>query len=209
MVLPQRTVGWLVVLVTGGLVVSACGGSGNSSEGEGAATPSGAVSADDPLVRAIADDVHADPDAPFDSRDSAERFAGDIVGSIGEDRLAELGFTVLEIPDEFQVDWTTEEVDTIIASIDRCVDVAAAAGSSLPVELSEAEQDCVLCELGDDFYLESLRPNSRLVGTRRSGTHTVRRWRRSSSQPCGRVVWGLVRLAEMSRPGRQRWQSWG
>ncbi len=110
-----------------------------------------------PLVQAIAEDILADPNAPFFSRVSADCFAVEIVSSIGEQRLGELGFTVTNIPDEFQTDWSGEEVDTIIASLETCADLAEAARNSLPDEMSSQEKDCVLNELGDDFFIDALR----------------------------------------------------
>ena len=139
--------GWIGRL---GVVAACLALAASCSSGDDASTK-------DPLVVAIAEDILADPDAPFFSRDSADCFAVEIVSLIGEGRLNELGFTVTNIPDEFQTDWSSEEVDTIIESLETCADLDEAARNSLPDEMSSGEKDCVLRELGDDFFLDALR----------------------------------------------------
>ncbi len=140
----RRLLNWWIVGVSCVVVPASCGGSDQTAT-------------DEPLVRAIADDVHLDPDAPFATEAEAECFAVELVGLVGGDRLAELGFSVEDIPDEFQVAWSPDEVDIIISSIESCVDVPEAARAGLPAELSDAEKDCILDELGDGFYLDTLR----------------------------------------------------
>ena len=61
------------------LVAASCGDDG------------GDASADSPLVQAIIDDVMADEDPLSTDRAEVECFVTGIVGSLGEDRLRELG----------------------------------------------------------------------------------------------------------------------
>ena len=100
------------------------------------------ASATDSLVQAIAEDLLADPNAPFSSQGSADCFAVEIVSSIGEARLNELGFTVTNIPDEFQTNWTSDEVDTIIGQM------LAGRFRHMPV-VDGANGLCGLVSLGD------------------------------------------------------------
>jgi hypothetical protein len=111
-----------------------------------------------PLAQAIATDIIAGGDTPF-GRDptSADCFATRIVESIGAERLNELGFTLNTIPDEFLTDWNATEVDTIIESIDHCIDIAALTRETWLAAVSDEDTECVLGEIGDDFYLDFLR----------------------------------------------------
>ena len=153
----QLWIGRLGVVAACLLLVGSCGDSDETSTTDPVQADGGDASTSDPLVQAIAENILADPNAPFFSRASADCFAVEIVASIGEERLDELGFTLTSIPDEFQTDWSGEEVDTIMASLEACADLDEAARNSLPDEMSDGDKDCVLRELGDDFFVDALR----------------------------------------------------
>jgi hypothetical protein len=151
----------LVGVLLAGFALAACGGGdepvGDQPVGD-QAVRNEIVEAVDPLAQAIADDVVADLGSPFEGdRASADCFAIEIVGAIGSDRLAELGFSVESIPNELHTDWTAEEVDVIIGRFEGCVDVAALTETTVATVMSGEDVDCVLAEIGDQFYLEVLR----------------------------------------------------
>ncbi len=163
----QLWIGRLGVVAACLLLVGSCGDSDETSTTDPVQADGGDASTSDPLVQAIAENILADPNAPFFSRASADCFAVEIMASIGEERLDELGFTLTSIPDEFQTDWSGEEVDTIMASLEACADLDEAARNSLPDEMSDGDKDCVLRELGDDFFVDAL------AGRIRAGTDSA------------------------------------
>lgn len=76
--------------------------------------------------------------------------------AIGADRLNELGFTTDSIPAELRADWSDEEIDIIVDSLDGCVDIEAITKTALLADVSEQDQNCILGEIGNDFFLITL-----------------------------------------------------
>ena len=134
----------LMILGAIAIVASACGG----DDDDGAV-----AAADSPLVGAIAEQIveGSDPDSPIGTQEEAECWAGRIVGGIGEGRLAELGVTADNVQDIEEYDFTDGEIDTIVGSLNDCVDLQSLMAEQMVGDLGEEAANCVAGELDDDF----------------------------------------------------------
>lgn len=130
------------------LVAAACGGDDDD----------GAVDVDDsPLAAAIADDVMSEDGAPVTDRAEAECFAGNVVGRIGEDRLGELGVTVDSVGDIPDIDFTDDELNTLLDSLTDCVDLEAAMAEEFAEDFGAEAAECLASELGEDTLVDLMR----------------------------------------------------
>lgn len=125
--------------------VAACGGGG---DGDGAA--------DSPLAKALAADMLAEGDSPVSSEEDANCWAGKVVSEIGEDRLTELGMTETNLPDIDEMDFTTDEVSTIVDSMFECVDVKAAFAAEFESDFGAEAAGCLADGLDEQFVKEIL-----------------------------------------------------
>lgn len=131
----------LAVALTFG--VAACGGGGDSA-------------ADSPLAKALAADILAEGDSPVASEEEAECWAGKVVSEVGEDRLTELGMTEANVPDIDEMDFTTDEVSSIVDSMFECVDVKAAFAEEFESDFGAEAAGCLADGLDEEFVKEIL-----------------------------------------------------
>jgi len=92
------------------LIATACGGDDDG--------------ADSPLAQAIADEIQGGGGG-FDTREDAECFAGKVVSAIGEDRMADLGVTVDNVPELEELSLNDGEIDSVVDAMDDCLDLDA------------------------------------------------------------------------------------
>lgn len=128
------------------LVAGACGGDDGGD----------AASTDDPLVQALATQASqdSDPGSPLTNQEDAECWAARVVGGIGEERLAELGITETTVGDVGDYSWTSEEIDTIVDSLDSCIDLEQAIAQTLVEDFGEEGANCVAGELDGGLLKE-------------------------------------------------------
>lgn len=147
----------LLVLAVSALVLGACGDDDDdATAGGGDGGP--AQAADGPLVDAITEAIMADaaddPDMPF-SESEIRCFAGSFVGSVGADRLEELGVTPETVADtEFDdFEWTEAELNMAASSLTDCIDVTALlVDSMMQFGVSEEEATCVAEAVPADVF---------------------------------------------------------
>lgn len=125
------------------LVATACGGDDD-------------VSVDgSPVAAALADQMMSDDDgAPITSREEAECFAGKTVGSIGEDRLAELGVTASNVGDIEDIAFTDDEINSVVDALGDCIDIEAAMAQEFEDDFAPEDASCLASELGEDTLKE-------------------------------------------------------
>lgn len=136
-----------IVAVAASLVIlaSACGDDGGGS----------VASADDPLVQAIVDDVMADGDGVTSERAEAECFVGGVVGSLGKDRLAELGVTESNVPGLDEIAWTEQEANTLVDRLFGCMDLTDNFIEQMDLgDIDESQRDCVSGVFSEDVLKE-------------------------------------------------------
>jgi hypothetical protein len=131
---------WLIVALVAvlSLVAASCGDDG------------GDASADSPLVQAIVDDVMADEDPLSTDRAEVECFVTGIVGSLGEDRLRELGIAETNVPDIDELDLKSDEVDVFVDSLLDCIDTSALMAESLAEDFESDEAQCIAEQFDED-----------------------------------------------------------
>jgi hypothetical protein len=134
----------LAVALTFG--VAACGG---GDDGGGAA-------ADSPLAKALAANIQAEEDGLVNSEEEAECWAGKVVSEIGEDRLTELGMTEANVPDIDEMDFTSDEVSSVVESMFECIDVKAAFTAELESDFGAEAAGCLADGLDEEFVKEIL-----------------------------------------------------
>lgn len=135
----KRVVGVMVALM---LVGAACGGDDDA-----------VAASDSPLVAALADEISSneDGDSPFSNREEAECWAGRIVGGIGEGRLTELGVTAEDVGEIGDYNFTEDEIDVIVDSMDKCIDLKAALAETFTEDFGAEGAECVADELDGDL----------------------------------------------------------
>lgn len=131
---------FLVVALAG----AACGG---DDDGDAVSVEDSAVAA------ALADSVmdSEDDSSPITSREDAECFAGQTVGSIGEDRLAELGVTASNVGEIDEIDFTESEINLIVDALGDCIDLEQAMADEFAEDFGQEAADCLAGELGEDL----------------------------------------------------------
>lgn len=138
-----------------GVAVLLLGACGDDDDSPGGAAPGGAASGElvDAISAAIVD--AQDPDGPI-GRSEADCFAGRFVGSVGDDRLEQLGVTAEAVRSgtSFEdFDWNDAEIEQAVDSLVDCVDFDAFLTAEMLAEGFSAEQaSCVLDALGDDLW---------------------------------------------------------
>ena len=149
----RRSLAILALVAT----VAACGGD-DSDGGDTAA-------ADTPVGRALTEEFMAESDdSPISTEEEARCVAGGIVSGIGEDRLEELGVTAdsavgSEIDD---IDFTADEVSTIVDAMFDCVDVQAALATEFEEDFGAEGAQCVAENLDEDLMRDLMA--SSMVG---------------------------------------------
>lgn len=139
----------LAALLTLTVLATACGDDG---DGGGSATP---ASADSPLVQAIVDDVLEDGDGVTTDRDEAECFVGGVVDEIGEDRIRALGVSEENVAGLDEIDWTTEEAESVVDKLFSCMDLTENFIDQMEFgDLDEGQTDCVRGVFTEDVLKE-------------------------------------------------------
>jgi hypothetical protein len=137
------------------LVVVACGGDG-SVGGNGTG---------DSLADAFAEQLIGNGELRLDDG-QVDCFAGQVISTVTEGRLGALGFTIDTIPSLYETDWTDEEIDLLVNSLDACVggDPDSVKVILIGPTLARAQPnvaDCYAAEVaaaaGEDFYLDVFR----------------------------------------------------
>ncbi len=123
--------------------VAACGGGGDSA-------------ADSPLAEALAANMQAEEEGLVNSEEDAECWAGKVVSDIGEDRLAELGMTETDVPDIDEMDFTSDEVSSVVDSMFECIDVKAAFAAEFESDFGAEAAGCLADGLDEQFVKEIL-----------------------------------------------------
>lgn len=144
----------MATLMTVVVLATACGDDGGGG--------GSAVSANDPLVQAIVDDVLADSNGITADRGEAECFVTGVVGTVGKARLSELGVTETNIQNLDEIDWTDQEAESVIDDMFRCMDMAQTFVQQMDLgDLDSAQSDCVRGVFTEDvlkdFFLASFR----------------------------------------------------
>lgn len=111
----KKTLKLVAALAAVAMMAGACG----DDDGGGG----GSASADSPLVQAIVDDVMADSDGITTDRAEAECFVGGVVGTLGEDRLNELGVTEDNVVGLDEIEWTEDEATSVVDKMFDCIDM--------------------------------------------------------------------------------------
>ncbi|MEQ8840954.1 MAG: hypothetical protein RIB98_08230 [Acidimicrobiales bacterium] len=137
-------------------VVLLAGACGDDDGGGGNAAPS-----DSPLVQAIADDMMDDEGSLTADRSEAECFASNVVGTVGEDRLNELGVTAADVGDIDGVAWTQSEAETIVDGMFSCIDMGESFVDDMDFgELDSEQEACIRGIFTEDvlkgFFVSSL-----------------------------------------------------
>lgn len=129
------------------LLATACGDDG----GGGISGIDGAASADDPLVQAIVDDIMADSDGITTERAEAECFVGNVVGSLGKERLTALGVSETNVAALDEIDWTEDEARTVVDNMFGCMDLTDNFIEQMELgDLDESQTDCVRGVFSED-----------------------------------------------------------
>lgn len=133
----------LTLLVPLVLVAAACGDDDGGGSGSG--------DTDSPIAQAIADDIMNDPDGPPIERSEAECIGGNIVSSLGEERLDELGVTAETAGDIGEVAFTDEEAGQVVDAFFDCADIGTLLVEQMVGEgTSDEDAECLVNALGDD-----------------------------------------------------------
>ena len=138
----KKTLKIVAALASVVMLAAACGDDGGGGS---------AVAADDPLVQAIVDDIMSDSDGITTERAEAECFVGNVVGSIGKDRLTALGVSETNIADLDEIDWTEDEARAVVDNMFGCMDLTDNFIDSMELgELDAAQRECVSGVFSED-----------------------------------------------------------
>lgn len=140
----------LALIAATALLLAACGDS--SSGGGGDADPA--------LVAALSAELSTNDDGsspPF-STDDADCAAERIINAIGNDRLDELGVTPADVGEIEEIDFTGDEVATIVDEIDKCIDLNQLITDGLVADgdLPEESAQCFADEFDKDVIKDLL-----------------------------------------------------
>lgn len=136
----------LFVFVALGLVAGACGGDDDDSVSV----------ADSPLAQAISEEIQSDTDSPIAGEEEADCFAGNVVGRIGETRLNDLGVTATSVGDIADIDFSADEISTIVSSMTDCIDLQAAMAEQFEEDFAPEDAKCLAEGIGNDTLEELL-----------------------------------------------------
>ena len=153
----RRSLAVLALVAT----VAACGGDDDDSGSSGGDT----AAADTPVGQALTEEFMAESDdSPISTEEEARCVSGGIVSGIGEDRLEELGVTAdTAIGSEIEdIDFTADEVGTIVDAMFDCVDVQAALAREFEEDFGAEGADCVAENLDEDLMRDLMA--SSMVG---------------------------------------------
>lgn len=132
-----KTLKIVAVLASLVLLASACGDDSGSGS---------AASADDPLVQAIVDDIMSDGDGIgiTTDRGEAECFVGNVVGTIGKDRLTALGVLESNVAALNEIEWTEGEARSVVDNMFGCMDLTNNFVEQMELgDLDGVQTDCV------------------------------------------------------------------
>ena len=129
--------------------VAACGG-----DDDGGDSGDVAAAADTPVGKALTEELMAESDdSPISTEEEARCVAGGIVSGVGEERLEELGVTAdTAIGSDIEdIDFTADEIGTIVDSMFDCVDVQAAMAEEFEEDFGAEGAQCVAENLDQDL----------------------------------------------------------
>lgn len=116
-----------------------------------------AVTVDDsPLAQAIADEIRSDTDSPVATEQEADCFAGNVVGRIGESRLNQLGVTADSVGAIDEIDFSDDEIGTIVTALTDCIDLEAAMAQQFEEDFAPDDAKCLAEGLGGDVLEDML-----------------------------------------------------
>jgi len=138
------------------LVLGACGDSSESSSSGGNSL----------LVRALAEEIAAPDDdgtpSPFPI-DDAMCASEKILDDIGIGRLAELGITAEQVGEIDTIDFSEDELNTLVNAFGDCSDLSKLMGDQLAADgtLSQADADCFAKEFDESLLLDVFKATFR------------------------------------------------
>lgn len=137
------------------LTLGACGGDDDSGGGGGGGGGDVEAAADTEVGQALTAELMSESeDSPVSTEEEARCIAGEIVSTIGEDRLTDLGVTADEIGDIEDVDFSADEAGTIVDAMFDCVDIQSALAAEFEADFGAEGAECLASGLSDDLLRE-------------------------------------------------------
>ncbi len=103
------------------------------------------------------EDADSEDGSVAQTEEEARCWSGKIVDEVGEDRLSELGVTAQSVGDLDEIDFTEDELDTVVDGMFDCIDVNAAFAKQFEADFGAEGAQCVADELDQDLVKDMMK----------------------------------------------------